>query len=146
MLDYGPGSSPPVAFVVSSAAPINGHILYPLQSNGCDVCLFVSARSSLRREARGGLWARQGMRMLSSLFSRLHRGNQPHHSIFTSKPLIMKTTTELEKGVRESATYLQCFRGTEFQHTEIASVASVVQAFCGSALMQCFTLPNATRM
>lgn len=48
---------------------------------------------------------------------------------------MMKATTELEKAMAESASYLQCFRGTDARRTEIASMAWVIQAFCGAAFM-----------
>ncbi|ERF71410.1 hypothetical protein EPUS_07438 [Endocarpon pusillum Z07020] len=48
---------------------------------------------------------------------------------------MMKATTKLEKALSKSASYLQCFRGTDARRTEIASVAWVIQAFCGSAFM-----------
>lgn len=48
---------------------------------------------------------------------------------------MMKATNELEKAMSKTASYLQCFRGVDARRTEIASVAWVAQAFCGSAFM-----------
>jgi MFS transporter, SP family, general alpha glucoside:H+ symporter len=48
---------------------------------------------------------------------------------------MMKATTELEKAMSKSASYLQCFRGIDARRTEIASVAWIAQAFCGAAFM-----------
>jgi MFS transporter, SP family, general alpha glucoside:H+ symporter len=48
---------------------------------------------------------------------------------------MMKATNELEKAMSKSASYLQCFRGTDARRTELASMAWLAQAFCGAAFM-----------
>lgn len=48
---------------------------------------------------------------------------------------MIRSTNELEKAVSEGTSYLDCFRGTDLRRTEIACMAWVTQAFCGSSLM-----------
>ena len=48
---------------------------------------------------------------------------------------MMKQTTELELAMAEGTSYLACFKGTDARRTEISSMAWVIQAFCGAAMM-----------
>ncbi|KAF7504106.1 hypothetical protein GJ744_002675 [Endocarpon pusillum] len=60
----------------------------------------------------------------------------PHATNADEQASMMEATTELEKAMsKKSASQLQCFRGIDARRTEIASVAWVIQAFCGSAFM-----------
>lgn len=47
----------------------------------------------------------------------------------------MKATTEPKRAMSKSASYLQCFCGTDTRRTEIAFIAWVIQALSGSASM-----------
>ncbi|KAK5103234.1 hypothetical protein LTS08_004040 [Lithohypha guttulata] len=48
---------------------------------------------------------------------------------------MIKATNELEKAMSSGTSYLQCFKGIDLRRTEISSMAWVIQAFCGAALM-----------
>lgn len=48
---------------------------------------------------------------------------------------MIKATNELEKAMATGTTYVQCFKGIDLRRTEIASMAWIIQAFCGAALM-----------
>lgn len=49
--------------------------------------------------------------------------------------MMMKATNELEIAISEGTNYWDCFRGTDLRRTEIASVAWIAQAWCGSVLI-----------
>jgi SP family general alpha glucoside:H+ symporter-like MFS transporter len=47
---------------------------------------------------------------------------------------MMVHTNELEKGLDENTSYLQCFKGIDLRRTEIACMAFAAQPFCGSSM------------
>lgn len=48
---------------------------------------------------------------------------------------MMIHTNELEKGIEEGTTFLDCFKGVDLRRTEIVCLAWGAQNLCGSGIM-----------
>ncbi|KAF2272710.1 MFS alpha-glucoside transporter-like protein [Westerdykella ornata] len=70
--------------------------------------------------------------MAEKMVARLSSPAQRH--LAKQTVAMMVHTNELEKGLDENTSYLQCFKGIDLRRTEIACMAFAAQPFCGSSM------------